>query len=187
MNPVNQIAGLLGELRSQNLLAPMCLSTIGFGGTPNSRFVDLKEVSNGRLFFGTDNRSTKAKEFTAIPGVSICGWWEPVQTQVRVIGNIEMAPESLSDSIFEARNRTAKAITSISRQSELLTDPKEMRERISEFLERSGPTIERPSTWSVFGIVPSEIEILTFSEDRMHRRTQYISNGISWSERELSP
>lgn len=187
MNPLDQISDLLGKLKSQNLLAPMCLSTISKNGGPNSRFVDLKEVSDGRLFFGTDERSTKAKEFSANPKVSICAWWDRLQVQVRVLGKIEKAPDILSNQIFMSRNLTAKAIATISCQSEELTDSEGLRLRIVEFIERAGPEIDRPASWSVYGIIPLEIEILTFSEDRVHKRNHFLFDGNSWLQRELSP
>lgn len=187
MNPIEQISDLLGQLKLQNQLAPMCLSTISEAGGPNSRFVDLKEVSSGRLYFGTDERSTKAKEFFANPKVSICAWWESVHVQVRVVGEIEQAPDSIGDQVFSGRNASAKAIAVISCQSEELADFEELRSKISKFLERSGKEVDRPLTWHVYGIVPTEIEILRFSEDRIHKRTRYTYDNSSWLERQLSP
>ena len=187
MNPIDEISDLLGQLKSRNQLAPICLSTIGKSGGPNSRFVDLKEVSEGRLYFGTDERSTKAQEFLANSKVSICAWWESIQVQVRVMGKIEKASESLSGHIFLSRNQTAKAIATVSCQSEELTDFEGLRSKISKFLDTVGSTIDRPATWWVYGIVPTEIEFLRFSEDRIHRRKQYRLDGDSWLERELSP
>src|SRR6185369_15534078 len=187
MNPTDQISDLLGELKRQNQLAPMCLSTVSEGGGPNSRFVDLKAVSGDCLYFGTDERSTKAKEFFSNPKASICAWWESVQVQVRAMGKIEQASDSLSDQIFSGRNPSAKAIAALSCQSEEVDDFEGLRSKISELLERSGQEIDRPITWHVYGIVPTEIEILRFSEDRIHKRIQYRLDGKSWLVKQLSP
>jgi pyridoxamine 5'-phosphate oxidase len=127
MNPIEQISEFLDQLKSRNLLAPICLSTINKDGFPNSRFVDLKEVSQGRLYLGTDERSIKAKEFLVNSKVSISAWWEPLELQVRVMGNIERASEELSDKIFATRNRSAKAIATISIQSKTVNNFEEFR------------------------------------------------------------
>jgi len=187
MNPIDQIATLLDQMKSQGRLAPVCLGTVGAGGFPYSRFVDLKEVSEGRLWFGTDERSAKAQEFLANPEVSLCAWWETIPVQVRVVGRVERATAALSDRVFASRNPTAQAVASVSVQSAVLTDPPALKTRIAAFLANQTGQIARPRTWWVFGVVPQEIEILRFSDDRVHRRTHHRLESDKWLPRELSP
>lgn len=186
-DPIAQVAALFDQMKSRGLLAPMCLSTLDSRGLPNSRFVDLKDVADGRLFFGTDERSAKAREFGATPEVSLCAWWETIPVQIRVIGRVERASASVSDRVFASRNPTAQAVASVSVQSTELADYGGLQTRVAELVSRSNGGIPRPPTWWVYAVVPHEIEILRFSDDRVHRRTHFRLVNDGWTSRELSP
>ena len=187
MDPMDEIATLLAELWSRNELAPLCLSTLGADGFPNSRFVDLKAVSEGRLHFGTDSRSPKALEFHQVKEVSLCSWWPSLQVQVRVRGTIERASASISDREFAKRSPVAQAIASTSVQSQEIASLDGLRQRLREFHAVGGTPVSRPATWWVYAVLPHQIEILRFSEDRIHVRKDYQKLGDEWRERLLSP
>lgn len=187
LDPIEQVSALYDQMRSRGLLAPVCLSTIGPRAVPNSRFVDLKGVSEGRLYFGTDERSAKAREFGATPEVSLCAWWETIPGQIRVIGRVERASASVSDRVFASRNPTAQAVASVSVQSTELADYGGLQTRVAELVSRSNGGIPRPPTWWVYAVVPHEIEILRFSDDRVYQRTHFRLVNDGWTSRELSP
>jgi pyridoxamine 5'-phosphate oxidase len=187
MNPVGEISRFLDELKSKGLLAPVCLSTVGFDETPNSRFVDLKEILDGTLLFGTDERSVKAREFETNPAVALSGWWDPIQTQIRVRGTIARAPTAISDRIFAQRGQSAKALASVSVQSSELSDREAFRTDLTSFLREHHGVIPRPESWHVYAVIPYEIEILSFSEDRVHHRTRFTKNANGWTATDLYP
>jgi pyridoxamine 5'-phosphate oxidase len=186
-NPVDEVSLLLAELRSKGFLAPVCLSTIGADGTPNARFVDLKEVWEGTLLFGTDERSVKAGEFNTNEHVALTGWWEPLETQIRVRGTVSRASTATSDRIFAQRSESAKALASVSVQSAELSDREKFRADLSRLLERSRGALPRPPTWRVYAVAPREIEILRFTEDRAHRRTRFTRHSNGWTATDLFP
>ncbi len=187
LNPIDQIADLLGQLKALDQPAPICLSTMDAEGFPNARFVDLKGVLNSELLFGTDERSTKATEFLSVPAVSLCAWWEVLQVQIRVTGIVRKASAAISDEVFSDRNITAKAIAITSRQSMPLNDLKAFQSMISVFLLNADTEIARPPTWWVYAVLPREIEILKFSADRIHVRTKYLLKNGAWLATHLSP
>jgi pyridoxamine 5'-phosphate oxidase len=164
-----------------------CLSTISENGFPNSRFVDLKSIDEESLHFGTDSRSKKSVEFSSINKIAACAWWEPVGIQIRLRGTISRATLEISETAFQSRNLLAKATTRLSHQSQSLTDPEELRTRILEYARNSSGTIDRPETWWIWAIRPFELEILEFTEDRIHKRTLYEKNGEEWIYRRLNP
>lgn len=187
MNPVDYIADLLQQLKACNQPAPACLSTQHADGFPNARFVDLKTVLDGHLLFGTDERSTKALEFLAVPQLALSAWWEVLQVQIRVRGTLHKASATVSDAIFSARHPTAKALASISVQSEPLDDVDAFQSKLSDFLLTANAHIQRPDTWWVYAIQPHDIEILTFSADRVHIRTRFQLEDGKWQASTLSP
>jgi pyridoxamine 5'-phosphate oxidase len=185
-NPVEQIQALRDSLKSLGLLAPMCLSTIGYDGRPRARFVDLKEVHNGTLLFGTDSRSAKAYECTEDRRVCLTAWWERLQVQVRVEGLVTMTDDEISDRIFSERSRSAQALAVISRQSGTLEDLDAFKRDLSKLTEGTDKIL-RPSHWNVYEVEPNEVEILKFSEDRIHVRMRYVLSHHTWNATRLSP
>ncbi len=186
-DPIAEISAFLDSLWAKEELAPICLSTKGLDGFPNSRFVDLKKASEEHLYFGSDSRSTKAKEFDRATEVALCAWWPTLQIQVRVRGTAEQASVSISDNEFAKRNPTAQAIAAVSVQSREIANLDELRQRVRELQSRPTAKIPRPPTWWIYSILPSRIEILRFSEDRIHIRTEYQRRSGGWSARMLSP
>lgn len=185
-DPIEQVHGLLAELRTRGLLAPICLSTVSEDESPNSRFVDLKDVRDGRFLFGTDGRSVKAREFGRNARVSFAAWWEPLQTQVRVTGTVAVSEAEISDRVFNQRSRSARSLAAVSSQSAELVDPEEFRRALlARVADKS--EIVRPPSWNVYGIAPETIEILRFSEDRVHVRTRYVLKNGRWNATRLQP
>ena len=187
MEPFAAIQEYLTKSIEEQGNAPMCLSTINENGFPNSRFVDLKSVIDNELLFGTDSRSTKAQEFIKINRVSACIWNKNQAIQIRIIGTIKVADENISDKIFETRNETAKAIANVSIQSQELNNMKELELQIAEFVEYSKGKMKRPNTWWIYRIIPKEIEILKFLENRIHLRTLYWNKDNIWQSKLLNP
>ena len=185
-DPIDQIQTLLAELRSRGLLAPVCLGTVAADGSPNSRFVDCKEVRNGAVLFATDGRSVKAHEFDRDMRVSLAAWWEPLQVQLRVLGTVAPADDAVSERIFAERSRSAKALAVLSSPNGELLDPEGFHRDV-EALAASGRAIERPPHWKVYAITPAVIEILRFSKDRIHVRTRYVTEEGRWNAARLAP
>jgi len=187
MNPLETIRDYYDRQRSQAPTAPFCLSTISADGFPNSRFVDLKGVTDDGLFFGTDERSVKAREFGKNNLVSACLWWEPLAVQIRVQGTVEKAGATLADKVFATRNPTAQAIASVSIQSQVLVDEDGLKRQVKALVSSSQGVIGRPPSWWVYQIVPSTVEILSFSDDRIHLRTRFERSNGAWISKRLSP
>jgi len=187
LNPLERLNRYFSDMKARGDNTHICLTTLSPDGFPNSRFVDLKGITDWSLLFGTDQRSIKAQEFFAVNRVSGCLWWEAIGIQVRIKGSIRRASDELSDTIFADRNRVAKAIATLSIQSQELKSEETMKAAISEYLSDPRRHIERPPTWFVFEILPKEIEILEFKEDRFHVRTHFRSANNEWLMTKLSP
>jgi len=186
-DPLARLKGYFSDMKARGDNTHICLTTLSPDGFPNSRFVDLKGITDSTLLFGTDQRSIKAQEFFAVNRVSACLWWETIGIQARVKGSVRRGSDESSDRTFAERNRVAKAIAALSIQSQELKGEHALRAGISEYLSDTGRTIERPRNWFVFEILPKEIEILEFKEDRFHVRTLYRPADNGWLTTNLNP
>ena len=187
MNPMPRIHTFFEMRLEEGGTAPFCLTTVSTDGFPNSRFVDLKSVTQDGLLFGTDERSAKAIEFRKRNQVAACLWWERLSVQIRVQGTIRKASSELSDRVFAKRNVTAQAIATVSIQSGDLLDEGGLKRQVAERVTSSPGGLPRPGTWWVFEIVPVTVEILEFSEDRIHQRTKFTLVGDAWTSKRLNP
>ena len=69
----------------------MTLATVSAEGRPSARVVLLKEVSDSGFVFYTNYTSRKARELETNPLCALTFWWELLEKQVRVEGEIAMA------------------------------------------------------------------------------------------------
>ena len=187
MNPVEIASNYFQEMKSLGRNTHFCLSTLSSEGFPNNRFLDLKKIDHGGFYFGTDMRSTKAREFLSHNKVAACLWWEAIGIQIRIRGEVFRTDLETTNAAFAERNPTAQATSALSEQSQSLRDPDELKRRVLELVDESQGQVPRPATWWLWGIWPAEVEILEFTEDRIHARTRYEKEGETWVSRRLSP
>ena len=187
MDPLEIASNYFQEMKSVGGSTHFCLSTLSPEGFPNSRFLDLKGIDQGGFSFGTDMRSTKAREFLSHSRVAACLWWEAIGIQIRIQGEVIRTDLETTEGAFAERNPTAKATSALSQQSQGLQDPEDLKRRILEMVQERKGNIPRPPTWWLWRILPAQIEFLEFREDRIHVRTRYEREGDTWVPRRLSP
>src|ERR1051325_9809284 len=67
----------------------MVLATVDPDGRPSARFVLLKAFDRRGFVFYTNLRSRKAHALAAHPHASLCFYWAPLGTQIRVEGRAQ--------------------------------------------------------------------------------------------------
>ncbi len=113
-------------------------------------------------------------------------WWDRLGRQVRIMGTAISASREEADEIFRERSHEARVVSAVSQQSEPLTDPTELRQRIEEALRAAAPVSSEH--WGAFWIRPSRIEFLRFEESRLHERRVYVrDDGERWLKEWLCP
>jgi pyridoxamine 5'-phosphate oxidase len=166
----------------------VCVSTIGENGFPNSRFVDLKVADDRGLVFCTYLDSAKGRDILCNPKVGLTVWWDHIGIQARFQGICDRIANDEADIHWHSRSRDAQLTTTTFRQSEPLSHPAALRASLDEArLQHHGHEINRPTNWGGFRLSPVFIELLEFSEDRLHIRTCYLRAGEIWNVSYLQP
>ena len=90
--------------RNAKILEPnaMILSTVTQDGQPTSRVVLLKDFDQSGLVFFTNYLSQKGEQLAHNPRASILFWWEPLQRQIRIEGEVVKIDEEESDTYFQS-------------------------------------------------------------------------------------
>ena len=166
----------------------VCVSTIDEFGFPNARFVDLKAATEEGFTFCTFFDSRKGIEMERCPKVALTIWWEGVGYQVRVQGTAARISRSMAGEYWRSRTRDAQVTTLCSRQSQPLVSDQQLLDQFSALRASFGEAeIPVPDNWGGYTIDPVSVEFLTFKEDRLHVREQYVHVEGQWNRQLLQP
>ena len=176
-DPIAQFAAWYRRaLRCLTLEFPdaMCLSTIDENGSPDGRFVLLKGFDDRGFVFFTNAESRKGRSLAQRPQAALSFYWEPLQRQVRVQGNVEEASAAEADEYFASRARLSRIGAWASQQSRPLSSYAELRARVKEFQKKyPGSEIPRPPYWRGYRVIPRRIEFWQLRANRLHDRFVY--------------
>ena len=190
-NPIRQFQVWFDEAvgRGLPLAEAMTLCTATTDGKPSARMVLLKGVAQSGFVFYTNYRSRKARELDANPFAALVFYWEPLERQVRVEGQVTRISANESDKYFQTRPRESQLGAIASPQSDVIESRELLEQQFRELEEKySDRTIERPAHWGGYHLVPERIEFWKGRPGRLHDRLLYElqANG-SWNRSRLAP
>lgn len=112
----------------------MVVTSCSLDNTPSTRYVLLKEVNQGGFVFYTNYNSRKGQELEANPNVAALFYWPTTNRSVRIEGKAaKIAPEE-SDAYFNVRPLKSRISSSLSCQSQKITEEEKQRMVILIFL-----------------------------------------------------
>ncbi len=164
------------------------LATADPSGRPSVRYVLVRGYDQEGFAFYTNYESDKARDLEANPRAAIAWHWSTIGEQVRARGSVRrMSPEA-SDAYFAMRPHGSRVGAWASPQSRPIGSREELERRVAELDERySGRSVERPSFWGGYLLVPDEIEFWIDRESRLHDRFLYTREGTGWRVTRLAP
>ena len=174
------------EINDPNALA---LATAGDGGQPNVRMVLLKGLSDKGFVFYTNLKSQKGLEIEKNKKASMCFHWKSLRRQIRILGVLEKVTNQEANDYFDSRPYKNKIGAWASSQSETLNKRDDFIKKIKDY-EIKYPKenkVPRPSHWSGWRLIPSEIEFWLDGEGRIHERLLYKKNRENWKKKLLYP
>ena len=189
-DPITLFEDWLAEASRLEINDPnaMTVATSTAEGVPSARIVLLKGVDPRGFVFYTNKEGRKGTELRANPQAALLFHWKTLQRQVRVEGDVEDVTEAEADAYFASRARVSRLGAWASAQSRPLEDRAELERRVAEAEQRfPGETIERPSYWSGFRVLPRVMEFWKEMPFRLHDRSVYTRCGDGWSVGRLYP
>ncbi len=165
----------------------MTLSTVDDFGRPSARIVLLKDLDEAGFSFFTNYNSDKGRHLDAHPASALTFWWEPLERQVRIEGDVERLPDHVSDEYFASRPRLSKLGAWASTQSSIVADRRELEDALHAVSERFPDDVPRPEFWGGYRLRPRMIEFWQGRPGRLHDRIRYLREGDGWVIRRLAP
>lgn len=157
-------------------------------GIPSSRMVLLKSYDENGFIFYTNYTSRKSKEIIDNPNVALNFFWDALERQVRVEGEIKKIDPKISDEYFSSRSRLSQLGAHASNQSQMIENYDVITNKLKELeKEYEGKEISRPDHWGGFIVVPKTIEFWQGHEGRIHDRLKFQKDNAEWGFVRLSP
>src|SRR5438874_5506082 len=110
----------------------MALATATADGRPSVRMVLLRGFDERGFVFFTNYDSRKGRELTENPQAALVFYWEALERQVRVEGQVEKTSAAESDAYFAGRPRGSQLGAWASPQSAVLPDRRTLDQHVQE-------------------------------------------------------
>ncbi len=174
-----------GGIREPNA---MVLSTVS-DNKPHARVVLLKGASEAGFEFYTNYNSNKGKQLSQNPFASLTFFYDLLEKQVRIEGQVQKLSHEASDTYFHSRPRGSQIGAWVSDQSQTIPSAAFLNEKLEAYEKKfeSQEIIPRPPHWGGFLLVPDSIEFWQGRPNRLHDRLLYTRSGQNWILERLSP
>jgi pyridoxamine 5'-phosphate oxidase len=190
-NPVIQFQRWLDEAIAAHLPLPeaMTLATATTDGKPSARLVLLKRADENGFVFFTNYQSTKARDLDNNPFAALVFYWPQLERQVRVEGKVQRTSVAESQEYFQTRPRESQIGALASPQSEVISGREVLEQRAAELEQLyRDRTIECPTHWGGYRLLPERIEFWKGRVGRLHDRILYeLEADGSWAIKRLAP
>jgi len=166
----------------------MTLATLDADGRPSARIVLLKGHGPEGFTFFTNYESRKGRALEANPAAALVFFWQPLERQVRVEGDVARVSPEVSDAYFASRPLGARVGAWASAQSAEVPDRAYLEARRAQLEAELGTDPPRPPHWGGYQLRPQVIEFWQGRPDRLHDRLRYARGvGDPWRRGRLSP
>lgn len=165
------------------------LSTVDGDGMPDSRFLILKDVTEGGFWFSGSAASPKGVELKENPRASLAFYWRETGQQIRIRGTVREGDDALRRRDFVERSVTARAVATASKQSEVLEDLGAYDTSVAAAEARISDDPGFVSKdWRAWCLEPESVEFWQADSGRRHQRWLYRrGSDRAWTRAVLWP
>ncbi len=168
----------------------MTLATASPDGHPSARIVLLKAVDHNGFTFYTNYASAKATDLALNPRAALVFYWNELERQVRIEGEVEKVTREETEEYFALRPLASRIGAIASPQSRVIPGrewlEKRMEELSAQYDERNPPPC--PGNWGGYRVKPHTAEFWQGRHSRLHDRLLYTRvAGGAWRIERLAP
>ncbi len=188
-HPLRELEAWIEEARAKGLPQPTSVAfvTVGAGGQPSARTVNLKRIEDEALLFTSALWTRKAREIEANPQVALLFHWPALGRQVHVTGETQLAERALAEELFDERDLLRRLQTIVSRQGEPIDDLGPLRDRLAHLTAVQETAPACPEDWGALRVRPRTVELWSEAPDRLHERRLFEREDGGWKVGLLAP
>ena len=155
-------------------------------GEVDSRYVNLKIITNDEFIFFSNYDSPKAAAFDSHNQIAALLYWSSINVQIRIKAHIKKTSKEFNQRYFFDRPIEKNALAISSKQSKRIESFKQIKENYKNALMKNDLKT-CPKYWGGFSFVPHEIEFWQGNEFRLNKRNLYKKEGNKWKHFILEP
>jgi len=152
----------------------------------DSRFVNLKFITNDEFIFFSNYDSPKALSFKSHKQIAALIFWPSINIQIRMKALIKKTSAEYNQKYFFNRSIEKNALAISSNQSKPVYSFNQVKKNFHESL--SNDDLKKcPEHWGGYSFTPYEIEIWEGDEFRLNKRNLYKKDKAAWHHYILEP
>ena len=155
-------------------------------GEVDSRYVNLKFITNDEFIFFSNYNSPKASSFNSLNQIAALVYWPSINVQIRMKAKIKKTSDEYNQKYFFDRLKEKNALAISSNQSKLIDSYNQVIENYNRSLE-SDDLKKCPEYWGGYSFIPYYFEFWEGHESRLNKRDVYEIGEGNWSHSILQP
>jgi pyridoxamine 5'-phosphate oxidase len=151
-----------------------------------SRYVNLKFISNNEFIFFSNYNSQKASSFNSHSQIAALVYWPSINVQIRMKAKIKKTSNEYNQNYFFDRSEDKNALAISSNQSKPTDSYNQVIENYNKSL-RNDDLKKCPEFWGGYSFTSYYFEFWEGHESRLNKREAYIKSDDSWKHFILQP
>lgn len=152
----------------------------------DSRYVNLKFVTNNEFIFFSNYNSPKASSFNSHNQIAALVFWPSINVQIRIRAQIRKTSNEFNQKYFSQRSKEKNALAISSNQSKRINSYNLIKENFNIALANHDLR-KCPEYWGGFSFLPYELEFWEGNEFRLNKRNLYKKDKHTWNHFILEP
>tara|TARA_B100002019_G_C21188199_1_gene557371 strand:+ start:444 stop:1040 length:597 start_codon:yes stop_codon:yes gene_type:complete len=152
----------------------------------DSRFVNLKFVSEDEFIFFSNYKSPKANSFETHSQVAALIYWSSINVQIRMKAKIRKMSNDYNQRYFENRSKKKNALAISSDQSKPIDSYKQVIENYNKSLNKDDLK-KCPEYWGGYSFTPYYFEFWEGHELRLNKREIFEKIDGCWRHSFVQP
>jgi pyridoxamine 5'-phosphate oxidase len=152
----------------------------------DSRYVNLKLITNDEFIFFSNHNSPKATAFDSHNQVAALLYWPSINVQIRMKSKIKKTLNDFNQRYFFNRSEEKNALAISSDQSKPIDSYKQVKENYNKSLNNDDLK-KCPEFWGGYSFTPYYFEFWEGHESRLNKRETYKKSDDSWKHLILQP
>ena len=152
----------------------------------DSRYVNLKFISNDEFIFFSNYDSQKAFSFNSNNQIAALVYWPSINVQIRMKAKIKKKSNEYNQNYFFDRSEEKNALAISSSQSKPIDSYNQVKENYNKSL-KNDDLKKCPDFWGGYSFTPYYFEFWEGHESRLNKREVYEKSDDSWKHLFLQP